>query len=202
MPEMDGLTAMREIRKRPEWKQAADHRADRQGDEGRPGEVPRRRRQRLHRQAARRREAAVARARLDAEVDDRWPSPDFDIELQLLLEAIYLQVPLRLPRLRDGVAQAAAARGDGRASAADACRSCRTACCTSPTLFPALLDFLTVQVSEMFRDPAYFRALRERWCRCCAPIRRSRSGSPAAAPAKRSIRWRSCCARRGCSSAR
>ena len=51
-------TAMREIRKRPTWKQAADHRAHRQGDEGRPGEVPGRRRQRLHRQAARRREAA------------------------------------------------------------------------------------------------------------------------------------------------
>jgi chemotaxis protein methyltransferase CheR len=29
-------------------------------------------------------------------------------------------------------------------------------------VFPALLDFLTVQVSEMFRDPAYFLALRER----------------------------------------
>ena len=28
-------------------------------------------------------------------------------------------------------------------------------------VFPALLDFLTVQVSEMFRDPGYFRALRE-----------------------------------------
>ncbi len=45
-----------------------DHRPDRQGDEGRSGEVPRRRRQRLHRQAARRREAPVARARVDAEV--------------------------------------------------------------------------------------------------------------------------------------
>jgi chemotaxis protein methyltransferase CheR len=30
-----------------------------------------------------------------------------------------------------------------------------------PEVFPALLDFLTVQVSEMFRDPGYFRALRE-----------------------------------------
>jgi chemotaxis protein methyltransferase CheR len=30
-----------------------------------------------------------------------------------------------------------------------------------PAIFPALLDFLTVQVSEMFRDPEYFRALRE-----------------------------------------
>jgi chemotaxis protein methyltransferase CheR len=30
-----------------------------------------------------------------------------------------------------------------------------------PTMFPRLLDFLTVPVSEMFRDPEYFRALRE-----------------------------------------
>lgn len=29
-----------------------------------------------------------------------------------------------------------------------------------PELFPPLLDFLTVQVSEMFRDPEYFGALR------------------------------------------
>lgn len=30
-----------------------------------------------------------------------------------------------------------------------------------PAIFPLLLGFLTVQVSDMFRDPAYFRALRE-----------------------------------------
>jgi chemotaxis protein methyltransferase CheR len=30
-----------------------------------------------------------------------------------------------------------------------------------PALFPVLLDHLTVQVSEMFRDPSYFRSLRE-----------------------------------------
>jgi chemotaxis protein methyltransferase CheR len=30
-----------------------------------------------------------------------------------------------------------------------------------PEVFPTLLDYLTVQVSEMFRDPSYFRSLRE-----------------------------------------
>lgn len=30
-----------------------------------------------------------------------------------------------------------------------------------PEVLPALIDFLTIQVSEMFRDPAYFRVLRE-----------------------------------------
>jgi chemotaxis protein methyltransferase CheR len=31
-----------------------------------------------------------------------------------------------------------------------------------PSVFPPLLDYLTVQVSELFRDPSYFRALREK----------------------------------------
>src|SRR5688572_20864284 len=30
-----------------------------------------------------------------------------------------------------------------------------------PDAFPTLLDLLTVPVSEMFRDPAYFRAIRD-----------------------------------------
>ena len=41
------------------------------------------------------------------------------------------------------------------------CRSCRIASFTTPRCFPQLLNFLTVPVSEMFRDPSYFRALRE-----------------------------------------
>ena len=31
-----------------------------------------------------------------------------------------------------------------------------------PAVLPKLLDYLTVQVSEMFRDPTYFRAIREK----------------------------------------
>ena len=31
-----------------------------------------------------------------------------------------------------------------------------------PAVLPELLEMLTVQVSEMYRDPSYFRALRER----------------------------------------
>ncbi|MDU0078348.1 protein-glutamate O-methyltransferase CheR, partial [Bacillus sp. IG2] len=31
-----------------------------------------------------------------------------------------------------------------------------------PAMLPQLLRFLTVQVSDMFRDPDYFRAIRER----------------------------------------
>ena len=40
MPEMDGYETMREIRKQPAVPDAADPRAHREGDEGRPREVP------------------------------------------------------------------------------------------------------------------------------------------------------------------
>ena len=46
MPEMDGFTAMQEIRKEARFA-AADHRGDRQGDEGRSGSLFACRRQRL-----------------------------------------------------------------------------------------------------------------------------------------------------------
>ena len=66
MPEMDGYEALRRIRERAGVAGPAGHRAHREGDEGRPREVPRGRRQRLHHQAGRRRSAAVAAARLAA----------------------------------------------------------------------------------------------------------------------------------------
>jgi chemotaxis protein methyltransferase CheR len=83
-----------------------------------------------------------------------------DIEFQLLLDAIYLKYHY-----------------DFRAYAGSSLRRrLRTAmerfgCATlsqlqdkvlhDPATFPALLDYLTVQVSEMFRDPSYFKALRD-----------------------------------------
>ena len=51
MPEMDGYETMRAIRKIPAVSEASDHRADGQGDEGRPRKVPARRRFRLRHQA-------------------------------------------------------------------------------------------------------------------------------------------------------
>ena len=118
MPEMDGLTAMREIRKQPTG-EAADHRAHRQGDEGRSGEVPRGRRQRLHRQAARRREAALAGARLDAEVRRR-ARPANRHRAAAAARGHLPEVSLRFPELRDRLAEAAAARGDGAVRVRDA----------------------------------------------------------------------------------
>ena len=66
MPEMDGYETMRRDPARAAVPDAADSGAHGQGDEGRPREVPRRRRVGLHRQAGQHRSAAVAAARLAA----------------------------------------------------------------------------------------------------------------------------------------
>jgi chemotaxis protein methyltransferase CheR len=84
---------------------------------------------------------------------------DFDIELRLLINAILLKyhydfreysVSSLKRRLR-----VAMTRFD--------CRNLsqlQDKVLHEPGVFPTLLDFLTVPVSEMFRDPAYFRAIR------------------------------------------
>jgi chemotaxis protein methyltransferase CheR len=100
---------------------------------------------------------------MDAALD---PFPEhvekaFRIELPLLLEAIYLKYHYDFREY----AHASLKR---RLSAAMIRFNCRTLSqlqervLHEPAVFPQLLDFLTVQVSEMFRDPSYFRAVRER----------------------------------------
>ncbi len=86
---------------------------------------------------------------------------DQDIELRLLVDAIYLKYHYDFR----AYAPASLKR---RLTAAMARFGCQTLSqlqekvLHEPGAFPQLLDFLTVQVSEMFRDPPYFRALRER----------------------------------------
>jgi chemotaxis protein methyltransferase CheR len=85
---------------------------------------------------------------------------DFDIELPLLIEAIYL-------KYHYDFRQYARASLKRRLTAALSHFDCLTLSqlqdkvLRNPTMFPQLLDFLTVPVSEMFRDPSYFKALRE-----------------------------------------
>lgn len=87
-------------------------------------------------------------------------SPEFDIELQLLIDAIYLKYHYDFR----GYSPASLKR---RLTAAMTRFGCDTLSqlqdkvLHDPTTFPALLDYLTVQVSEMFRDPHYFLSLRE-----------------------------------------
>ncbi|EQB05142.1 MULTISPECIES: CheR family methyltransferase [Sphingobium] len=83
-----------------------------------------------------------------------------DIEIQLLLEAVYKRyhydfryyarasVKRRLLQARQQL---------GFASIS----GMQESILHDPAMLPRLLNYLTVQVSEMFRDPSYFRALRE-----------------------------------------
>jgi len=92
---------------------------------------------------------------MDAEV-----KADQDIELRLLVDAIYLKYHYDFR----GYAQASLKRRLGAAMAKFGCRTLsqlQDRVLHEPETFPALLDFLTVQVSEMFRDPGYFKSLRE-----------------------------------------
>jgi chemotaxis protein methyltransferase CheR len=85
----------------------------------------------------------------------------FDIELPLLLEAVYRKYHYDFR----GYAAASLKRRLTQAMDRFGCRTLsqlQGRLLHEPALFPTLLDFLTVQVSEMFRDPAYFRALREK----------------------------------------
>lgn len=85
---------------------------------------------------------------------------EFDVEFRLLIDAIY---HLYHYDFRD-YAPASLRR---RMQAALAHFGCATLSqlqdrvVHEPQVFAELLDYLTVQVSEMFRDPSYYRSLRE-----------------------------------------
>ena len=89
------------------------------------------------------------------------PAPgDSEIELRLLIDAIYL-------KYHYDFREYAAASLKRRVKSAMLKFNCATLSqlqdrvLHDPAIFPALLDVLTVPVSEMFRDPGYFRSLRE-----------------------------------------
>jgi len=84
---------------------------------------------------------------------------DFDIELQLLIDAIYLKYHYDFR----GYAQASLRRRMRAALLRFNCSSLsqlQDRVLREPAMLTAMMDFLTVQVSEIFRDPAYYQALR------------------------------------------
>ena len=88
------------------------------------------------------------------------PSKSSEIELRLLLEAIYLRYHYDFR----GYSLDSMARRLGKAKEHFKCRSyslLQDRVLHEPSVFPELMSYLTVQVSEMFRDPSYFRSLRE-----------------------------------------
>jgi chemotaxis protein methyltransferase CheR len=88
-------------------------------------------------------------------------TPSFELELELLLEAIFLRFhydfrSYSMASLRRRVSAALAALGCKTVSAL------QDKILHEPECFTRVLQYLTVQVSDMFRDPSFFRAFRER----------------------------------------
>ena len=67
-----------------------------------------------------------------------------------------------------------------------------------PTAFMQLLQLLTIPVSEMFRDPSHFLALRQEVVPLLKTYPSIKVWIAVAAPAKKSIRWRFCCVKKAC----
>ncbi|WP_430625028.1 CheR family methyltransferase [Rhizorhabdus histidinilytica] len=96
---------------------------------------------------------------MDAAMNEIRPAHE-EIELDLLLEAIWRRYHYDFR----GYSRCSLHRRLTRAQQRFECDSLsqlQHRLLREPSLFPELMSFLTIQVSEMFRDPAYFRALRE-----------------------------------------
>ncbi|AKM11539.1 CheR family methyltransferase [Croceicoccus naphthovorans] len=84
-----------------------------------------------------------------------------DLEIQLLLDALYRHYHYDFRHY----AQASIKRRllqARRQLGFDSISALQSAVLHDKTMLPNLLNYLTVQVSEMFRDPSYYRALREK----------------------------------------
>ncbi|HEX2147923.1 MAG TPA: CheR family methyltransferase [Pseudorhizobium sp.] len=84
-----------------------------------------------------------------------------DIEIRLLLEAMFLKYHYdfrnyAMASIKRRLRQAREQMGFTTFSAL------QETLLREPSMLPRLLRYLTVQVSEMFRDPSYFKAIRER----------------------------------------
>lgn len=97
---------------------------------------------------------------MDATLNPPVNEPVEDIEIHLLLEALYRRYHYDFRHyarasIKRRLRQACQQLGYGSLSAL------QDAMLHDDTIVSRLLDYLTVQVSEMFRDPSYFRAIRE-----------------------------------------
>lgn len=84
-----------------------------------------------------------------------------DLEIRLLLEAIYWKYHYDFR----GYSMASIKRRLSQACITfncDTISKLQDRVLHDPSIFPKLLGYLTVQVSELFRDPSYFRAIREK----------------------------------------
>jgi chemotaxis protein methyltransferase CheR len=99
---------------------------------------------------------------LDASVKDTLPTEKIeDIEIRLLLEALYSRYHYdfrnyAMASIKRRLRQARQQLGFASISAM------QESLLHDAAMLPRILGYLTVQVSEMFRDPTYFRAMREK----------------------------------------
>lgn len=85
---------------------------------------------------------------------------DFDIELRMLVEAIYLKYNYDF-RNYTGASQKRRVLVAMREMGCNTVSELQSRVLHDPNGFAQLLQFLTIPVTEMFRDPEYFRAVRE-----------------------------------------
>jgi len=91
----------------------------------------------------------------------RMTDKHFDIEMQLLLDAIYLKYHCDFRGYAGSSLKRRLTTALGRFECSTLSQL-QDKVLHDATVFPALMDYLTVQVSEMFRDPTYFLSLRQK----------------------------------------
>ena len=147
----------------------------------------------------------VAAPGMAVPVKRRRAAPDTEnveaLELDLLLEAVFRLLRLRLPRLRADVDPAAHRQHHEAGGGGDDQRPAGPGAAR-----PRLLGALPAAASRS-TSARCSATRRSSWrsgatrCRCCAPTRSSASGRPAARSARRPTRWPSCSRRRGSTTA-
>lgn len=88
------------------------------------------------------------------------PPSDFDIELRMLVEAVYLKYNYDF-RDYTGASQKRRVLVAMREMECDTVSALQSRVLHEPNGFAQLLQYLTIPVTEMFRDPEYFLAVRE-----------------------------------------
>ncbi|MBQ5943016.1 MULTISPECIES: protein-glutamate O-methyltransferase CheR [unclassified Massilia] len=88
------------------------------------------------------------------------PPSDFDIELRMLVEAVYLKYNYDF-RDYTGASQKRRVLVAMREMGCDTVSALQAKVLHEPDGFAQLLQYLTIPVTEMFRDPEYFLAVRE-----------------------------------------
>ncbi len=88
------------------------------------------------------------------------PPSDFDIELRMLVEAVYLKYNYDF-RDYTGASQKRRVLVAMREMECDTVSALQAKVLHEPNGFAQLLQYLTIPVTEMFRDPDYFMAIRD-----------------------------------------